>query len=155
MTYTKYCFILEKINFRGSLLEEKSMDVSEKRNILDKYLETTILDKEIIEKINLHSFHTKNFVYTALRIGNNIGDPYEIAMDITFLEAIAEKFDLIVDTTEHPELHTKNISEKQLDKLVKAALIFENRNSTLEKQYTSIKRQMKDILKKSFNKLIS
>jgi hypothetical protein len=127
------------------------MDVIKKREMLNTYLRKHHLKNEIAERIDINSFHTDNFVYKAMRIGNNIGDPYEIAIDIVFLETIAEEYSLKLDLTDYPELQTKDISETELDKLVSAAKIFESRKDENTKEFDkislSIKQKMQDDLK--------
>ncbi len=130
------------------------MEYTERRKILDEYLSKHNLPKEISDKIDIHSVHTNKFAYKAMRIGNNIGDPYQIAIDIVFLEALSDKFNLTLDLTDYPELHTKGISEKDLDNLVEGAKVFESREGTLEKKYDKISAETKDFIKKKFEALI-
>jgi hypothetical protein len=125
-----------------------------KREILNKYLKKHNLPKEISDKIDIHSVHTDKFAYKAMRIGNNIGDPYVIAVDIVFLETLADKYDLIFDLTDYPELHTRGISEKDLDIIVEAAKIFENRRGSLSKEYDKIVQDIKKDIKDKFKKMI-
>lgn len=131
----------------------KDKDYKIKREILEKYLKKHNLSPDILGKIDIHSFHTDNFVYKAIRIGNNIGDIYEIAMDITFLEVIAQKFNLKLDMVDYPELHTKDISESELDILVGAAKLFESRNDRNKNDYEKIIKVFKNNLKEEFKKI--
>ncbi len=130
------------------------MDYSQRREVLDGYLKKHNLSKEIADKIDIHSVHTNKFAYKAMRIGNNIGDPYQIAIDIVFLETIAEKYNLTLDMTDYPELHTKGIDEKDLDALVEAAKIFESRLSSLETKYDAVSEQAKNFMKNKFTELL-
>ena len=135
--------------------ENDAKEMAKKREILNGYLEKHHLPQEILEKIDIHSFHTDNFVYKAMRIGNNVGDIFDIAMDITLLEVIAEKYSLKYDYTDYPEIHTKDISEEQLDTLVAAAKIFEDRNKKIKTEYESVILKNRKELKAQLNKIIS
>ena len=130
------------------------MDVIKKREMLNMYLKKHQLKNEIAERIDINSFHTDNFVYKAMRIGNNIGDPYEIAIDIIFLETIALEYSLKFDLTDYPELHTKDISEAELDKLVSAAKIFESRKDEISAEYEKVSLSIKKKMQEDFKKFI-
>lgn len=97
-----------------------------RKEILNDYLKKHQVPALVEKKINVNSFMTENFAYNALRIGNSIGDLLNISVEIILLEEIAKKFNLTLDTTEHAELHSKGVSESDLENLIKGALLFEN-----------------------------
>lgn len=94
--------------------------------ILEDYLKKHSIPDILVRRINAHSYLTENFAYSALRIGNSIGDYLDISIDLIFLEETAKLFGLVVNTTEHAELHTTGITENDLDTLFRAAAFFEN-----------------------------
>lgn len=96
-----------------------------KQEVLDAYLSRNKVPDAVIKRININSFLTPNFSYGALRIGNSIGDVMNISSEILLLEEIAAKHKLEVNTTEHVELHSRGVAEKDLDALVRGALQFE------------------------------
>lgn len=125
-----------------------------KKQTLDAYLSKHDIPESIAQKINTNSFLTENFAYMAFRIGNSIGDILDISIEIILLEEIARKFNLVVNTTEHAELHSAGTDEKDLDALLKAAVTFENikhnkkiYKNTLKEITDFIRKQMSDIVK--------
>lgn len=125
-----------------------------KKQILEEYLSTHNIPESIAQKVNINSFLTENFAYMAFRMGNSIGDILDISIEIILLEEIAKKYNLVVNTTEHAELHARGISEKDLDSLLKGAVTFENikhnkkiYKHTLKDISDFIRKQMDDILK--------
>ena len=60
----------------------------------------------------------------------------DISIEIILLEEISKKYNLVLNTTEHAELHSKGTSEKDIDNLLKGAVHFENikHNKKLYKQ---------------------
>ncbi|MCP4137674.1 MAG: hypothetical protein GY754_42295 [bacterium] len=124
-----------------------------KKEILDDYLKKYKVPNIIVKKINIKSFLTDNFAYEAFRIGNAIGDIMDIPIEIILLEEIAKKQGLILDTTEHAELHTRGSTEKDLDKLIKGALLFENvRNN--KKRYKQALKSITDHIREEVKTII-
>ena len=117
-----------------------------KKDILDAYIKKHQIPDFILNKINLNSFLTENYAYGALRIGNSIGDVLDISIEIILLEEIARKYDLIVDTTEHAELHTKVVSEKDISSLIKGAVLFENIKHN-KKRYKQTLKEISDYIR--------
>lgn len=122
-------------------------------DILNKYLSSHTVPELIAKKLDANSFLTSNFAYHALRIGNSIGDNLDISIEIIILDEIAKKFNLILNTTEHAELHTHGITEKDLDNLVQAAILFENIKNN-KKQYKEILRKISYFIRKEFYTII-
>src|SRR5208283_1653100 len=125
-----------------------------RKEILNAYLNNREVPELVVKKLNVNSFLTDNFSYSALRIGNSIGDLLDISIEIILLEEIAKKFDLILNTTEHAELHSKGISENDLDMLIKGAVLFENIKYN-KKQYKKSLMDMSDCIRKEMNSIIS
>jgi hypothetical protein len=125
-----------------------------KKEILNAYLNNREIPELVIKKLNVNSFLTDNFAYSALRIGNSIGDLLDISIEIILLEEIAKKFDLILNTTEHAELHSKGISENDLDMLIKGALVFENIKHN-KKQYKQSLIDLTECIRKEMNSIIT
>jgi hypothetical protein len=125
-----------------------------RREILKAYLNKREVPDLITKKLNADSFLTENFAYGALRIGNSIGDLLDISIEIILLEEIAKKFDLVLNTTEHAELHSKGISEKDLDMLIKGAVLFENIKHN-KKQYTRSLTDLTECIRKEMKSIIS
>jgi len=125
-----------------------------RKEILNAYLNNREVPELVVKKLNVNSFLTDNFAYSALRIGNSIGDLLDISIEIILLEEIAKKFDLILNTTEHAELHSKGISENDLDMLVKGALVFENIKHN-KKQYKQSLIDLTECIRKEMNSIIS
>ncbi len=122
-------------------------------DILNKYLSSHTVPELIVKKLDANSFLTSNFAYHALRIGNSIGDNLDISIEIIILDEIAKKFNLILNTTEHAELHTHGITEEDLDSLVQAAILFENIKNN-KKQYKEILRKISYFIRKEFYPII-
>ena len=97
-----------------------------KKQVLDAYLASNNVPELIVKKININSFLTDNFAYMALRIGNSIGDLLDISIELILLEEIAKRHNLVINTTEHAELHTRGTTAEDLDALVRGAVLFEN-----------------------------
>ena len=108
-----------------------------KKEVLDAFLKKNTIPAIIQKRININSFHTENFVYEALRIGNSIGDILDIPTEIILLEEIAHKYGLLLDTTENAELQSKGTGEEDLDKLIQGALLFESIRSD-KKRYNQL-----------------
>jgi hypothetical protein len=125
-----------------------------KKQVLDAYLKTHDIPKLIVQKININSFLTDNFAYMALRIGNSIGDNLDISIEIIMLEEIAKKYNLVINTTEHAELHSKGISENDLDNLLKGAVLFENITHNKELYKQSLK-EISDFIRTKINEFIT
>lgn len=124
-----------------------------RKEILDNYLKKHELPEIIVKKINVNSFLTENFVYNAMRIGNSIGNLLDISMEIILLEEISKKFDLVLDTTEHAELHSKGVSETDLDNLVKGAILFENIKNN-KKRYKQSLNEINEFIRKEMASII-
>ncbi len=122
--------------------------------ILNNYLATHTVPELVLKKLDANSFLTNNFAYHALRIGNSIGDNLDISIEIIILDEIAKKYNLILNTTEHAELHTKGITEADLDNLVQAAILFENIKNN-KKQYKEILRKISYFIRKEFHPIIN
>ncbi|MGQ9844292.1 MAG: hypothetical protein ACUVRK_12135 [Spirochaetota bacterium] len=121
--------------------------------ILNNYLATHSVPELIAKKLDANSFLTNNFAYHALRIGNSIGDNLDISIEIIILDEIAKKYNLILNTTEHAQLHTQGITETDLDSLVQAAILFENIKNN-KKQYKEILRKISYFIRKEFYPVI-
>lgn len=100
--------------------------MADRKQVLDQFLKHHPLPGKLLEKIQSPSFRTDKFAYQAMRIGNSIGDIKKTAAELVFLELLAAKFGLDLDTTEHPSLQTREVTEEALGALVKAALKFES-----------------------------
>ncbi|MFH0974576.1 MAG: hypothetical protein V1874_02195 [Spirochaetota bacterium] len=124
-----------------------------RKEILDSYLKKHEVPALIVKKINVNSFLTDNFAYNAMRIGNSIGDLLDISIEIILLEEIARKFNLVLDTTEHAELHSKGVSEKDLDNLLRGALLFENIKNN-RKPYKQSLSEIAAFIRKEMNAII-
>ncbi len=121
--------------------------------ILEDYLKSHDVPEIVTKKLNAQSYLTDNFAYQAFRIGNSIGDHLDISIEIIFLEEIAEKYGLVLDTTEHAELHTSGVSEKHLDDLVRAAIQFENMKHNKQHYKASLIR-IKEFIRQEFSKVL-
>lgn len=126
----------------------------QKIDILHRYLSEHSVPELIAKKLDANSFLTNNFAYHALRIGNSIGDNLDISIEIIILDEIAKKYNLILNTTEHAELHTQGIAESDLDNLVHAAILFENIKNN-KKLYKEILRKISYFIRKEFYPIIN
>lgn len=124
-----------------------------KKQVLDEYLKQHKVPDIILTKVNISSFLTENFAYSALRIGNSIGDLLDISIEILLLDEIAKKFGLILNTTEHAELHTKGTTDKDLDTLLKGAIVFENIKNN-KKNYKEILKKITDFIRVELTAII-
>jgi hypothetical protein len=124
-----------------------------RKEILDAYLIDREVPELVLKKINVNSFLTDNFAYCALRIGNSIGDLLDISIEIILLEEISKKYDLLLNTTEHAELHSKGSSEKDLDMLIRGAVLFENIMHN-KKKYKKILEEITDFIRKEMVSII-
>jgi hypothetical protein len=124
-----------------------------RKEILDNYLKNHEVPAAIVKKININSFLTENFAYSALRIGNSIGDLFFISIEIILLEEIAKKYGLVLDTTEHVEFHSKGVTEADLDSLIKGALFFESIKNH-KKQYKNSLKDISDFIRKEMDTII-
>ncbi|MCB1142658.1 MAG: hypothetical protein H7A24_04535 [Leptospiraceae bacterium] len=127
--------------------------MSDKREVLQTYLAGHNIPKEISEKISYTSISTPNFSYYAFRVGNSIGDVLELAMDFILAKTICEKNDLILYTVEHCEFHSKDITEGDLDRLVKAAEMFEKHKKG--EKFSQLKEEINQIAYKKFSEYLN
>ncbi|MCU0847653.1 MAG: hypothetical protein MUD12_07170 [Spirochaetes bacterium] len=125
-----------------------------KKEILNSYLKSNNVPENILKKINCNSVLTDNFAYGVLRIGNSIGDLLDISIELILLEEIAKKFNLVLDTTEHAEFHTRGNEEKDLDHLVKAAKLFDAIKED-KKSYHGMIHRVKENISSEADKLIN
>ncbi len=124
-----------------------------KKQVLDAYLASNNVPELIVKKININSFLTDNFAYMALRIGNSIGDLLDISIELILLDEIAKRHNLVINTTEHAELHTKGTTAEDLDALVRGAVLFENIRQN-KKLYKNTLREIADYIRKEIIKII-
>lgn len=124
-----------------------------KTKMLEEYLKKHDVPELIAKKINPQSYLTDNFAYQAFRIGNSIGDHLDISIEIIFLQEIAKKCGLVLNTTEHAELHTKGTSEKDLDDLIKGAVLFENIKYN-KKNYKEVLIRITENIRQEFRKVV-
>lgn len=124
-----------------------------RKEIFNNFLKNHEVPAAIVKKININSFLTENFAYSALRIGNSIGDLFFISVEIILLEEIAKKFGLVLDTTEHVEFHSKGLSESDIDSLIKGAVFFENIKNN-KKQYKNALKDISDFIRKEMDAII-
>jgi len=127
--------------------------MSQKSEMLDRYLEKNNVPEFIVQKIDTNSFLINHFAYHALRMGNSIGDHLDISIELIILDEIAKKYGLILNTTEHAELHTTESTEEQLDTLVRAAVLFENIKQN-KKHYKESLRKISYFIRKEFYPVI-
>jgi hypothetical protein len=132
------------------LIQESIMN---RKKTLDEYLKKHKVPELILKKVIVNSFLTDNFAYGALRIGNSIGDMLDISIEIIILDEIAKRYDLKLNTTEHAELHTKGISEEDLEKLIRAAIHFENIKNN-KKGYSQILKGIAEFIREKVNTII-
>ncbi len=125
-----------------------------KVQMLEEYLKANDVPELVVKKLNPHSYLTDNFAYLAFRIGNSIGDHLDISIEIVFLEEVAKMFGLVLNTTEHAELHSKSTSEKDLDNLVKGAILFENIKHN-KKNYKDVLIRIQQNIRDEFKKVIA
>ncbi|MBN1531297.1 MAG: hypothetical protein JXA20_01410 [Spirochaetes bacterium] len=124
-----------------------------RKEMLDDYLQKHEVPELIANKLNANSFLTDNFAYSAMRIGNSIGDLFDISIEIVLLEEVAKRFNLILNTTEHAELHSRGVTEKDLDSLIKGAVLFENIKHN-KKQYKHSLKEISDFTRKQMDEII-
>ena len=124
-----------------------------RKEILDSYLAKHDVGELIAKKINPNSFLTDNFAYGAMRIGNSIGDILDISIEIILLDEIAKNFNLIMNTTEHAELHSRGVTEKDLNDLVKGAVLFENIKHN-KKQYKNSLKEITEFIRNQMGTII-
>ena len=129
------------------------MTIIKRKKILDEYLNKQKVPELIQKKINVNSYLTDNFAYGALRIGNSIGDMLDISIEIIILDEIAKRYDLRLNTTEHAELHTKGIAEEDLEKLIRAAIDFENIKNN-KKEYKQILKEIAEFIRERADSII-
>lgn len=92
------------------------------------------------ERLAADSITTPDYAFRAFRIGNSVGDTFDIAMAYLLAEAIAHKCNVILYTVEHCELHSKGDSSQALDDLIEAALMFDSLQ--LDAAYRSLLREL-------------
>jgi hypothetical protein len=136
-------------------VENKSVRwAMEKREILEAFLKTHQVPDLVKNKLITSSFLTEHFAYGALRIGNSIGNALDIAIETILLEEIAARYNLILNTTEHAELHTKGSSAKDLEQLIQGAVHFENIVNN-KKQYKKILASVNDAIRKAAQQMLT
>jgi hypothetical protein len=121
--------------------------------IYEDYLKTHNVPELVAKKINTQSYLTDNFAYQAFRIGNSIGDHLDISIEIVFLDEIAKKHGVVLNTTEHAELHSTGISQKDLEQLIAAAVQFENMKHNKHNYKESLIR-IKEFIRQEFGKVV-
>jgi hypothetical protein len=124
-----------------------------RKQMLDDYLQKHEVPELIAKKVNANSFITDNFAYSCMRIGNSIGDLFDISIEIILLEEVAKKYNLVLNTTEHAELHSKGVDEKDLDNLIKGAVLFENIKHN-KKQYKNSLKEISDFIRTQMDGII-
>ena len=72
---------------------------------------------------------------------------------IWLLEEIARKYGLILNTTEHAELHTRGTGEKDLDDLINGAVLFENIKNN-KKNYSESLARITDFIREEFDRIV-
>ena len=97
-----------------------------KADLLEKLLTSKKIDSVMKEKLSFHSYHTKNFCYIGVRIGNSIGDQLENGVKLKLLELTANKYELPFNSIDHGEIHSTSISEEGALELVEAVIYYEN-----------------------------
>lgn len=121
--------------------------------IYAEYLKTHDVPEMASRKVNTASYLTDHFAYLAFRIGNSIGDHLDMSIEIVFLEEIARKHGLILNTTEHAELHTRGTGVKDLDDLINGAVLFENIKNN-KKNYSESLMRITDFIRGEFNRIV-
>ncbi len=123
----------------------------EKLKCLNNLLSEKKIDSTDFEKISYRSYHTDNFCYIGVRIGNSIGDQLLNGVRLRVLELVAQKFSLPFNSIDHGEIHSKSIDEKSAMELVEAMRLFESLIGN-NKFIDSIIKKTENFIDKEFDK---
>ena len=108
----------------------------EKTERLEQAIQRRNVPEITAERLTAATVTPPHFAFRTFRIGNSIGDIFDIAMQYLLAESIAEKTKVDLYTIEHCEFHSRGDSDEALEALIDAALFFDR--MVIDEEYRSL-----------------
>ncbi|KAB2933013.1 MAG: hypothetical protein F9K24_09100 [Leptonema illini] len=112
----------------------------EKTERLEQAIQRRNVPEATAERLTAATVTTPHFAFRTFRIGNSIGDIFDIAMQYLLAESIAEKTKVDLYTIEHCEFHSRGDSDEALEALIDAALFFDR--MVIDEEYRSLLKEL-------------
>ncbi|PKL32729.1 MAG: hypothetical protein CVV45_11215 [Spirochaetae bacterium HGW-Spirochaetae-10] len=112
----------------------------EKTERLEQAIQRRNVPEATAERLTAATVTTPHFAFRTFRIGNSIGDIFDIAMQYLLAESIAEKTKVDLYTIEHCEFHSRGDSDEALEALIDAALFFDR--MVVDEEYRSLLKEL-------------
>ena len=112
----------------------------EKTERLEQAIQRRNVPEITAERLTAATVTTPHFAFRTFRIGNSIGDIFDIAMQYLLAESIAEKTKVDLYTIEHCEFHSRGDSGEALEALIDAALFFDR--MVVDEEYRSLLKEL-------------
>lgn len=112
----------------------------EKTERLEQAIQRRKVPEATAERLTAATVTTPHFAFRTFRIGNSIGDIFDIAMQYLLAESIAEKTKVDLYTIEHCEFHSRGDSDEALEALIDAALFFDR--MVVDEEYRSLLKEL-------------
>jgi hypothetical protein len=112
----------------------------EKTERLEQAIQRRNVPEATAERLTAATVTTPHFAFRTFRIGNSIGDIFDIAMQYLLAESIAEKTKVDLYTIEHCEFHSRGDSGEALEALIDAALFFDR--MVVDEEYRSLLKEL-------------
>lgn len=112
----------------------------EKTERLEQAIQRRNVPEATAERLTAATVTTPHFAFRTFRIGNSIGDIFDIAMQYLLAESIAEKTKVDLYTIEHCEFHSRGDSGEALEALIDAALFFDR--MVIDEEYRSLLKEL-------------
>lgn len=112
----------------------------EKTERLEQAIQRRNVPEITAERLTAATVTTPHFAFRTFRIGNSIGDIFDIAMQYLLAESIAEKTKVDLYTIEHCEFHSRGDSDEALEALIDAALFFDR--MVIDEEYRTLLKEL-------------
>lgn len=112
----------------------------EKTERLEQAIQRRNVPEITAERLTAATVTTPHFAFRTFRIGNSIGDIFDIAMQYLLAESIAEKTKVDLYTIEHCEFHSRGDSDEALEALIDAALFFDR--MVVDEEYRTLLKEL-------------
>ncbi len=112
----------------------------EKTERLEQAIQRRNVPEATAERLTAATVTTPHFAFRTFRIGNSIGDIFDIAMQYLLAESIAEKTKVDLYTIEHCEFHSRGDSDEALEALIDAALFFDR--MVIDEEYRTLLKEL-------------
>lgn len=112
----------------------------DKTQRLQEAIRRNAVPETTAERLTAATVTTPHYAFRAFRIGNSVGDSFEIAMSYLLAQATAEKCNVIIYTVEHCELHSRNDTDEAVEDLIRAAILFDS--TLLDGDYRALLKEL-------------